>query len=205
MSLSKRYSTWRCKMSLTDIPRTVTARTDAFRRSIAQDRPAMVTSHLACIKRCYEKFHYAASRLNARFEQRWRLLGNEALSRLLGHENRRCDLKRIESIDEQPVYEAIRTHHQQSAYFHADETRWRVFRGKSRKNWTSLVVVAVRREGRGGLCTRSQPYGSCFARRRIRRMSGSKERCLCVLGGIASGYSIRETPGTCSRTPCKSL
>ena len=51
----------------------------------------------------------------------------------------------------------------------------------------------------------SRVSGSCLARRRICRMSGSKERCFRVLGGIASGCSMRETPRTCSRSPCKSL
>jgi transposase len=41
-------------------------------------------------------------------------------------------LKRIESLMT-PVYEAIRTHHQLSTYFHADETRWRVFQEKAGK------------------------------------------------------------------------
>lgn len=41
-------------------------------------------------------------------------------------------LGRIEPMM-RPVYEAIRTHHQQSAYFHADETRWRVFVEKAGK------------------------------------------------------------------------
>ena len=35
-------------------------------------------------------------------------------------------LKRIEPLLT-PIYDAIRTHHVQSKYFHADETRWRVF------------------------------------------------------------------------------
>ena len=35
-------------------------------------------------------------------------------------------LKRIEPLLA-PIYDAIRTHHLQSAYYHADETRWRVF------------------------------------------------------------------------------
>ena len=41
-------------------------------------------------------------------------------------------LRRIESMMT-PIYEALRTHHQQSAYFHADETRWRVFAEKAGK------------------------------------------------------------------------
>jgi len=41
-------------------------------------------------------------------------------------------LKRIESLVA-PVYEAILARHVQSAYFHADETRWRVFAEKAGK------------------------------------------------------------------------
>lgn len=41
-------------------------------------------------------------------------------------------LKRIEPLMT-PIYEAIRTHHVQSAYFHADETRWKVFVEKAGK------------------------------------------------------------------------
>jgi transposase len=41
-------------------------------------------------------------------------------------------LKRIEPLFT-PIYEAIRQHHLQSAYFHADETRWQVFVEKAGK------------------------------------------------------------------------
>jgi transposase len=41
-------------------------------------------------------------------------------------------LKRIEPLMT-PIYEAIRVHHVQSAYFHADETRWKVFVEKAGK------------------------------------------------------------------------
>ena len=41
-------------------------------------------------------------------------------------------LKRIEPLMT-PIYEAIRIHHVLSAYFHADETRWKVFVEKARK------------------------------------------------------------------------
>jgi transposase len=41
-------------------------------------------------------------------------------------------LKRIEPLMT-PIYEAIRLHHVQSAYFHADETRWTVFVEKAGK------------------------------------------------------------------------
>ena len=41
-------------------------------------------------------------------------------------------LKRIEPLMT-PIYEAIRIHHVQSAYFHADETRWKVFVEKAGK------------------------------------------------------------------------
>ena len=41
-------------------------------------------------------------------------------------------LKRIEPLMA-PIYGAIRTHHVQSAYFHADETRWKVFVEKAGK------------------------------------------------------------------------
>ena len=41
-------------------------------------------------------------------------------------------LKRIEPLMA-PLYEAIRVHHVQSAYFHADETRWQVFVEKAGK------------------------------------------------------------------------
>ncbi len=46
-------------------------------------------------------------------------------------------LKRIEPLLT-PIYDAIRTHHVQSKYFHADETRWRVFvdrAGKMGHRW----------------------------------------------------------------------
>ena len=46
-------------------------------------------------------------------------------------------LKRIEPLLV-PIYDAIRTHHVQSVYFHADETRWRVFvdrAGKMGHRW----------------------------------------------------------------------
>jgi transposase len=46
-------------------------------------------------------------------------------------------LKRIEPLIT-PIYEAIRVHHVQSAYYHADETRWRVFvekAGKTGHSW----------------------------------------------------------------------
>jgi len=46
-------------------------------------------------------------------------------------------LKRIEPLLT-PVYDAIRTHHVESKYFHADETRWRVFvekAGKTGHRW----------------------------------------------------------------------
>lgn len=46
-------------------------------------------------------------------------------------------LKRIEPMLT-PIYEAIRQHHLQSKYYHADETRWRVFvekAGKVGHNW----------------------------------------------------------------------
>ena len=41
-------------------------------------------------------------------------------------------LKRIEPLLT-PIYDAIRVHHVQSAYFHADETRWKVFAEKAGK------------------------------------------------------------------------
>jgi transposase len=41
-------------------------------------------------------------------------------------------LKRIEPLLE-PIYHALRTRHQQSTYFHADETRWKVFAEKAGK------------------------------------------------------------------------
>ena len=40
-------------------------------------------------------------------------------------------LKRIEPLLT-PIYEAVRTHHRESNYFHADETRWKVFAEKIR-------------------------------------------------------------------------
>ncbi|MCH7753132.1 MAG: IS66 family transposase [Planctomycetes bacterium] len=46
-------------------------------------------------------------------------------------------LKRIEPLFA-PIYDAIRDHHVQSAYFHADETRWKVFvekAGKTGRLW----------------------------------------------------------------------
>ena len=66
-----------------------------------------------------EKFHL--QRPTQRTIEQLRLLGLSLAPGTIAD-----GLKRIESMMT-PVYEAIRTHHQQSAYFHADETRWRVF------------------------------------------------------------------------------
>ena len=77
-----------------------------------------------------EKFHL--QRPTQRTIEQLRLLGLSLAPGTIAD-----GLKRIESMMT-PVYEAIRTHHQQSAYFHADETRWRVFvekAGKTGHRW----------------------------------------------------------------------
>ena len=50
----------------------------------------------------------------------------------LGDRLRGGEIKRIEPLLE-PIYAALRTRHRQSTYFHADETRWKVFAEKAGK------------------------------------------------------------------------
>jgi len=66
-----------------------------------------------------EKFHL--QRPTGRTIEQLRLLGLNLAPGTIAD-----GLRRIEAMMT-PVYDAIRTHHRQSAYFHADETRWRVF------------------------------------------------------------------------------
>ena len=72
-----------------------------------------------------EKFHL--QRPTGRTIEQLRLLGLNLASGTIAD-----GLKRIEPMMT-PVYKAIRTYQQQSAYFHADETRWRVFVEKAGK------------------------------------------------------------------------
>jgi transposase len=72
-----------------------------------------------------EKFHL--QRPTHRTIEQLRLLGLQLASGTITD-----GLKRIEPLLT-PVYEAIRAHHVQSAYFQADETRWRVFVEKAGK------------------------------------------------------------------------
>ena len=72
-----------------------------------------------------EKFHL--QRPTHRTMEQLRLLGLHLASGTITD-----GLKRIEPLLT-PVYEAIRAHHVQSAYFQADETRWRVFAEKAGK------------------------------------------------------------------------
>lgn len=72
-----------------------------------------------------EKFHL--QRPTGRTIEQLRLLGLNLASGTIAD-----GLGRIEPMMT-PIYEAIRTYQQQSAYFHADETRWRVFVEKAGK------------------------------------------------------------------------
>ena len=72
-----------------------------------------------------EKFHL--QRPTHRTIEQLRLLGVSLASGTITD-----GLKRIEPLFT-PVYEAIRAHHVQSAYFQADETRWQVFVEKAGK------------------------------------------------------------------------
>jgi transposase len=72
-----------------------------------------------------EKFHL--QRPTGRTIEQLRLLGLNLASGTIAD-----GLARIEPMMT-PIYEAIRTYQQQSAYFHADETRWRVFVEKAGK------------------------------------------------------------------------
>ena len=77
-----------------------------------------------------EKFHL--QRPTHRTIEQLRLLGVHLASGTITD-----GLKRIEPLFT-PLYEAILAHHVQSAYFHADETRWRVFvekAGKTGHRW----------------------------------------------------------------------
>lgn len=77
-----------------------------------------------------EKFHL--QRPTHRTIEQLRLLGLRLASGTITD-----GLKRIEALVA-PVYAAILAHHVQSAYFHADETRWRVFvekAGKTGHRW----------------------------------------------------------------------
>lgn len=91
-----------------------------------------------------EKFHL--QRPTHRTIEQLRLLGLDLAPGTIAD-----GLQRIEPLFT-PVYDAIRDRHVQSAYFHADETRWKVFVEKPGKNRPSLVVVAVRRRRHGRLC-----------------------------------------------------
>lgn len=69
-----------------------------------------------------EKFHL--QRPTQRTIEQLRLLGLSLAPGTIAD-----GLQRIEPLMT-PIYEAIRAHHVQSSYFHADETRWRVFAEK---------------------------------------------------------------------------
>jgi transposase len=72
-----------------------------------------------------EKFHL--QRPTQRTIEQLRLLGLSLAPGTIAD-----GLQRIEPLMT-PIYEAIRAHHVQSSYFHADETRWRVFAEKDGK------------------------------------------------------------------------
>lgn len=107
-----------------DQPRTVTATSPP--KLLPKSRLATsVWVHLLI-----EKFHL--QRPTHRTLQQLRLLGLPLVPGTVAD-----GLKRIEPMLT-PIYEAIRQRHLQSKYYHADETRWRVFvekAGKVEHNW----------------------------------------------------------------------
>jgi len=100
-------------------PRTVTAELPV------QLLPKSIYGTSLWVHLLVEKFHL--QRPTQRSIEQLRLLGISLAPGTIAD-----GLKRIEPLLT-PIYEALRTHHRTSNYFHADETRWKVFAEKTGK------------------------------------------------------------------------